>query len=59
MTNSSFLSTKKRLVAVLLLAAIMVLLIPSLPRHEWHLYYWSAAFLIECCVIWMLSPLYR
>ena len=42
---------------VVLLAAVAVLGIPSLPQHRYHLTYWCVAFVLEALLIAALWPL--
>ena len=41
---------------ILLLAAVFVLTIPSIPPRRYHLFYWGAALLVEAILIFALRP---
>ena len=42
---------------VILLAAIFILGIPSLPARQYHLLFWGLALLLEAGLIWTFWPL--
>ena len=45
--------------AVLLLSAIFILGIPSIPPRKYHLLYWACAFVVEVVAIIVLWPFGR
>jgi hypothetical protein len=46
-------------IVVLVTTAVLILGIPSLPRHQDHIFFWMAAFVFDCVFIAVLWPLHR